>query len=200
MLSEVFLFLIGCIFGHVLPRFPVLLMSRGRGFNTHFPPHPQPVPLGPHLNQRILHLRTFYWLSLVVAVLPLGLGLASVRWGNAAFGFGLWLSSGWLVLSRLQTFLGGLSPPWSRSMAIELQMIINESSGERACCSWPTPVWGVTEVRCTNCTSTLRKMARPDLGRKRTDGRVVGLLRLLISDGYPIITERHHLQLIAEEE
>ena len=43
-------------------------------------------------------------------------------------------------------------------------------------------------------------MARPDLGRKRTDGRVVGLLRLLISDGYPIITERHHLQLIAEEE
>ena len=111
MIEAILLFSLGSFIGHVLPRFPVLVLSRGRGFNVHFPPHPDPVPLGPHLNQRVLHLRTFYWLSLIVALIPLSVGYASVRWGNPAFGFGLWLSSGWLVLNRLQALIGGQKPP-----------------------------------------------------------------------------------------
>jgi hypothetical protein len=189
MISQFLLFLFGAFLGHFLPRFPVLLMSRGRGFNLHFPPHPEPVPLGPHLNQRVLHLRMFYWLSLVVVVVPMAVGLASVRWGNPAFGFGLWLASGWLVLNRLQSLIGGAKPPWTRAMAEELQGVINLSSSEASCCAWSTPVWGVTNVRCSNCDKRLLIMARPDLGRKRRDGRFFGYLRLLISDGYPLIAQ-----------
>ncbi|MDA8690610.1 hypothetical protein N9M86_05980, partial [Euryarchaeota archaeon] len=66
-------------------------------------------------------MRMFYWMSFVVVVLPLGLGLASVRWGNAAFGFGLLTSSSWLVFNRLQYFVGGMVPPWTRDMANQLQ-------------------------------------------------------------------------------
>ena len=89
MIEATLLFLLGSLIGHVLPRFPVLLLSRGRGFNLHFPPHPEPMPLGPHLNQWVLHLRTFYWLGLIVTLIPLGVGIISVRWGNSASGFGL---------------------------------------------------------------------------------------------------------------
>ena len=187
LLAQTSLFVFGAFIGHVLPRFPVLLMSRGRGFNVHFPPHPDPIPLGAHLNQRILHLRTFYWLSLVVVLVPMAVGLASVRWGNAAFGFGLWLSAGWLLLNRLQTFIGGSPAPWTRSMAESLQEVINKSTSEERCCVWPTPIWGVTRVSCSNCETILLDMPRPDLGRKRTDGRIMGMLRLLISDGYPMV-------------
>ena len=187
MIEAIVLFSLGSFIGHVLPRFPVLLLSRGRGFNVHFPPHPDPVPLGPHLNQRVLHLRTFYWLSLIVAVIPLSVGFASVRWGNPAFGFGLWLSSGWLVLNRLQALIGGQKPPWTRAMAEQLQIVMDGTKGSLACCSWPAPAWGMTRVRCGNCNKVLLKAARPDLGRKRSDGRIVGMLRLLVSDGYPMI-------------
>ena len=86
-------FTLGIIIAIVLPRFPVLLMSRTKGFNTKFPPHPEAIPLSPYLTQRVLHMRMFYWMSLVVVILPLGLGIASIRWGNAAFGYGLWVSS-----------------------------------------------------------------------------------------------------------
>jgi len=34
----------------------------------------------------------------------------------------------------------------------------------------------------------LLRLARPDLGRRRTDGRIMGLVRLLISDGYPLVS------------
>ena len=53
----------GALIGHVGPRLPTLLLTRGRGFNVHFSEHPEPVALSPHLTQRILHLRAFYWLS-----------------------------------------------------------------------------------------------------------------------------------------
>lgn len=188
MIESILLFLLGSFIGHVLPRFPVLLLSRGRGFNLHFPPHPESMPLGPHLNQRVLHMRTFYWLGLVVALIPLIVGIISVRWGNAAFGFGLWLSAGWFALNRLQSLIGGQKPPWTRAMAEELQGIINVSRSETACCSWAVPVWDVTKVRCDTCNKTLRRMPRPDLGRKRSDGRLLGMLRLLISDGYPMVS------------
>ena len=188
VLDSFLLFFFGALIGHVVPRFPVLLLSRGRGFNVHFPPHPEAMPLGPHLNQRILHLRTFYWLSLVVVIVPLAVGLASVRWGNAAFGFGLWLAGGWLVINRLQSFIGGPKPPWTMDMAEQLQTVMNRSSSDAACCAWPVPVWGITEVRCSNCDARLLRLARPDLGRRRTDGRIMGLVRLLISDGYPLVS------------
>jgi len=136
LLAAIGFFFLGVLLGTFLPRFPFLMLSRTRGFNTKFPPHPEPIPLSPHLTQRVLHMRMFYWMSFVVVVLPLGLGLASVRWGNAAFGFGLLTSSSWLVFNRLQYFVGGMVPPWTRDMANQLQIIANEAEVSGGCCNW----------------------------------------------------------------
>jgi|TARA_B110000967_G_C18865571_1_gene552521 hypothetical protein len=177
----------GCI-GHILPRFPFLMMSRTKGFNTHFPRHPEAIPLSPQLTQRILHMRMFYWMGLIVVLLPLILGLVSVRWGDAAFGFGLWIASGWYLLNRLQSLFGGQTPPWTKKMALELQVLSNQAEQPGACCNWASPSWQIKGVVCMNCNSKLSNMLRPDLGRKRSERRPIGFFRLLLSDGYPMVS------------
>ena len=37
-----------------------------------------------------------------------------------------------------------------------------------------------------NMRRRLARVARPDLGRPRSEGRLSGMLRLLITDGYPL--------------
>ncbi len=185
--SSVGLFLMGTCIGFVAPRLPTLWMTRAKGFNRRFPPHPEPVPLSPYLTQRVLHLRTFYWLSFVLGLLLLAFGGASLRWGSPPFGFGLWIAVAWMMLSRLQRLAAGRPAPWSHAMAVELQSIMNRSRHEAACCARPDPVWDVACVRCEACSAVLSRMARPDLGRPRSDGRIRGTLRLLITDGYPLV-------------
>lgn len=184
--ASVGLFVLGAGIGHVAPRLPTLWMTRAKGFNGRFPPHPQPVPLSPYLTQRVLHLRTFYWLSFVLGALLLAFGGASLRWGSAPFGFGLWIAAAWMMLSRLQNAVAGRPAPWSHAMALELQGVMDRSRYEGACCAHPEPVWDVACVQCAVCNAVLASMARPDLGRPRADGRLVGGLRLLITDGYPL--------------
>jgi len=166
---------------------PGILITRGKGFNVNFPPHPESIPLTPYLTQRVLHMRMFYWLGLVAAIIPLAFGLISLRWGNVPFGFGLWLSSGWFILSRLQSFMGGPKPPWTLDVAERLQIIINDSkSDDSACCNFSSPEWLLTGVYCSVCSKELENMPRPDLGRKRSDGFFMGFIRLLSSDGHPM--------------
>ena len=185
VLEVVALFSLGAGIGHVGPRLPTLLMTRAKGFNLRFPPHPEPVPLSPYLTQRVLHLRVFYWLSLVVGLLVLAFGAASLRWGSPVFGFGLWVASTWMILSRLQMYLAGRPAPWTKHLAVELQSVMNRSRTE-ACCSVPTPSWMLQAISCTTCGAVLSRTPRPDLGRPRSDGRLSGTLRLLITDGYPL--------------
>ena len=188
LIAGVGFFTLGCSIGHILPRFPYLLLSRTKGFNTRFPPHPEAIPLSPYLTQRVLHMRMFYWMGLVVVFLPLAVGLASVRWGDAAFGFGLWIASGWYLLNRIQSLFGGQTPPWTKKMAIELQILLNQEEYSDGCCNWTSPYWQVTGVFCVNCNAKLSDMSRPDLGRKRSERRPFGFIRLLLSDGYPIVS------------
>ena len=177
----------GAFIGHLGPRLPVLIMTRGRGFNLRFEPHPEPMALTPHLTQRVLHLRTFYWSALLIALLLLAFGGASLRWGSAPFGFGLWLASSWLILSRLQAALGGGRPaPWTLEMAERLQLVMNTASSDQRCCESAQPHWYHDGVVCRSCGTLHANMARPDLGRRRSDGRLMGWVRLLISDGYPL--------------
>ena len=103
------------------------------------------------------------------------------KWGNTAFGFGLWISSGWYILSRLQTFVGGQPPPWTLEMAQRLQIVADKSDSDQKCCANPSPVWETMSVSCRVCSKTLDDMARPDLGRKRIDGFFTGGLRLLLA-------------------
>ena len=105
LVSSSLYFISGFIIAFLFPRLPGVLVTRGKGFNLNFPPHPEPIPLSPHLTQRVLHMRMFYWLGLIVSLIPLLFGFLSVKWGNVPFGFGLWLSSGWFILSRLQIFI-----------------------------------------------------------------------------------------------
>jgi len=184
--SSVALFVAGCAIGHVGPRLPTLFMTRAKGFNVRFPAHPEPVELTPYLTQRILHLRTFYWLSFVLAGVVLLFGAASLRWGSAPFGFGLWVASSWTVLSRLQHQLAGRPAPWSHGMAVELQRIMDRPRHHEGCCQHPSPLWMSAGIRCATCEAVLSTLARPDLGRPRSDGRIRGTVRLLITDGHPM--------------
>ena len=179
------LFAMGAGIGHIGPRLPTLWMTRAAGFNRRFPPHPAPVPLSPYLTQRVLHMRVFYWLSFVLAALVLVFGAASLRWGSAVFGFGLWVASTWTVLSRIQSLLAGRPAPWSKELAVHLQTVGNQSTLV-PCCDEPFPVWGMRSIDCSECGTVLSRTARPDLGRTRSDGWMAGTLRLLMTDGYPM--------------
>ena len=179
------LFAMGAGIGHIGPRLPTLWMTRAAGFNRRFPPHPEPVPLSPYLTQRVLHMRVFYWLSFVLAALVLVFGAASLRWGSAMFGFGLWVASTWTVLSRIQSLLAGRPAPWSKELAVHLQTVVNQSTLV-PCCDEPFPVWGMRSIDCSECGTVLSRSARPDLGRTRSDGWMAGTLRLLMTDGYPM--------------
>ena len=179
------LFAMGAGIGHIGPRLPTLWMTRAAGFNRRFPPHPEPVPLSPYLTQRVLHMRVFYWLSFVLAALVLVFGAASLRWGSAVFGFGLWVASTWTVLSRIQSLLAGRPAPWSKDLAVPLQSVVNQSTLV-PCCDEPFPVWGMRSIDCSECGTVLSRTARPDLGRTRSDGWMAGTLRLLMTDGYPM--------------
>ena len=178
------LFAMGAGIGHIGPRLPTLWMTRAAGFNRRFPPHPEPVPLSPYLTQRVLHMRVFYWLSFVLAALVLVFGAASLRWGSAVVGFGLWVASTWTVLSRIQSLLAGRPAPWSKELAVHLQTVVNQSTLV-PCCDEPFPVWGMRSIDCSECGTVLSRTARPDLGRTRSDGWMAGTLRLLMTDGYP---------------
>ena len=179
------LFAMGAGIGHIGPRLPTLWMTRAAGFNRRFPPHPEPVPLSPYLTQRVLHMRVFYWLSFVLASRVLVFGAASLRWGSAMFGFGLWVASTWTVLSRIQSLLAGRPAPWSKELAVHLQTVVNQSTLV-PCCDEPFPVWGMRSIDCSECGTVLSRTARPDLGRTRSDGWMAGTLRLLMTDGYPM--------------
>jgi hypothetical protein len=160
-------------------------MTRARGFNRRFPAHPQPVPLSPYLTQRVLHMRSFYWLSFVLGAIVLVFGAASLRWGSPIFGFGLWVASSWMMLSRLQLLIAGRPAPWTSDLAVELQSIMNRSRTE-PCCSVPQPKWELQSISCSTCRAVLSRTARPDLGRPRSEGRIAGFFRLLMTDGYPL--------------
>ncbi len=45
--ATVLLMALGAFIGHVGPRLPVLIMTRSKGFNLRFEPHPEPMALTP---------------------------------------------------------------------------------------------------------------------------------------------------------
>lgn len=189
LFAPVMYFSFGFIVAFLFPRLPIIMITRGKGFNTSFPEHPLPIPLSPKLTQRVLHMRMIYWMGFVVATIPLLFGLISIKWGNTAFGFGLWLSSGWFILSRLQTFVGGPKPPWTLGMAQRLQTVMDGTKSDSTCCNYPRPEWQILTVSCSTCGKVLDRIPRPDLGRKRMDGFFIGGFRLLLTDGYPTVSD-----------
>ena len=187
MWDILFEFLTGVILAHLITRVPLLTFPRARSWNQQFPPHPEPIPVNSHLIQRVLHMRIFHWLALVFAIIPLLFGWFSLGYGSAPIGFGMWTVSGWLILSRVTMALSGEEIPWTRQLAMRLQLVKNVSESEDSCCSFSNPVWEITAVRCMICEKNLLNIARPDLGRPRSDGWIMGFVRLIITDGKPIV-------------
>ena len=172
---------------YLITRIPFLTFPRVKSWNEQFPPHPEPVYVDGHLIQRVLHMRLFYWLALVFAIIPLTFGWVSLAHGSAAFGFGLWAVSGWLVLSRITALAAGEDAPCTKQLAMRLQQVRNMSESADSCCAFSQPLWEVTAIRCKACGKILLNEPRPDLGRPRSDGWIMGFVRLAITDGRPIM-------------
>jgi hypothetical protein len=182
-----FNFSIGFVFAHIVVRVPMLTFPRMKSWNDQFTPHPEPIFVDGELLRRVLDMRNFYWLALFFAIIPLTFGWLSLKYGNAPLGFGMWLSAGWTVLSRITSVIDEDGPSWSKQLAMRLQVVRNDAESDSSCCDYPVPVWGVMSVRCDVCSKVLLSEPRPDLGRPRSDGWIRGLLRLLVTDGKPIV-------------
>ena len=177
---------LGFCIGIIGPRLPNLFMTRTKGFNTHFPPHPEPIPLTPHLTQRIIHMKKYYHAGLLLAALIFGFGYVSLKYGSGPFGFGMWIGAGWFGLSRLQQLFLGDRGPWGGQLAEEIQVVKN-SIEKTPCCETPQMSWHLKDIRCDRCHVVAKNILRPDLGRKQSDGFFRGAIRLLLTDGYPIL-------------
>ena len=100
MWLEIFSFFVGLFFSHAVFRIPLLIFPRMKSWNDQFTPHPEPVNVDGELLLRVLHMRNFYYLGLFFAFIPLVFGWFSIKYGNSPLGFGLWLASGWLIISN----------------------------------------------------------------------------------------------------
>ena len=149
-------FLFGAVFAHLITRIPFLTFPRIKSWNEQFPPHPEPIFVDAHLIQRVLHMRLFYWLALVFSLIPLFFGWFSLRYGSASLGFGMCSVSCWLILTRATAFISKEYAPWTKDIAIQLQLVKNDCDSEKSCCSIPHPVWQLTAVRCVNCGRNLK--------------------------------------------
>ena len=187
MWSTVLEFSFGAILAHLIVRVPFLTFPRMKSWNEQFPPHPEAVYIDSHLIQRVMHMRIFYWVALIFALIPLSFGWFSLQYGSAPIGFGMWTVSGWLILSRLTGLISGEEASWSKQLAMRLQLVKNNSESENSCCNLPSPMWEVTAVRCRTCGKNLLNVSRPDLGRPRSDGWIMGFVRLLLTDGRAVV-------------
>lgn len=186
MLGIAFRLVLGVLLGHLLPRLPMLILCRTKGFNLRFAPHPAPVRLGPHLTARVLLMRRLWWGTLPLTLLPMAFGAASLRSGDAAFGFGLWAGAGWTAIQRLVALTNAKDVPVTMTTALRLQAVMNACDEETACCAHPEPVWEVMGIRCAACRTELDPMPRPDLGRPRSERWPVAMLRLWMADGHAL--------------
>ena len=80
-------------------------------------------------------------------------------------------------------------PPWTLGMAQRLQTVMDGTKSDSTCCNYPRPEWQILTVSCSTCAKVLDKIPRPDLGRKRMDGFFAGGFRLLLTDGYPTVSD-----------
>ena len=176
---------LGALVGLTIPSLPTLVLTRGKAFNRRFPPHPEAIPVDGVLLQRVLTMGRMHQWGIAFGLLPLGFGWLILSYSSAmGLGLGLLLGGGWGSLIRTASLIDGDLSPWPRSMAHQLHGA-REQVGVKACCPNPLPQWEVRSVRCGGCRALLLDLPRPDLGRPRADGIIMGSLRVLLSGGHP---------------
>ena len=81
--------IVGLFFGIVLPRIPLLFFTRFLNLERDLTPHPDPIPIGVPLVQRLLLMRRIHTMCWLIALLPLGLGFLILKSSPAPFAVGL---------------------------------------------------------------------------------------------------------------
>ncbi len=198
---------VGMLVGMILPRFPLLFFTRFLNMERELSPHPDPIRVDIPLIQRMLLMRRVHMMCWLIATLPLALGIFVLRNSPEPFALGLVAGVSWFAISRIVPLdinqgLGVI--PLSM-----IKSINNLREPETECCKDPELQWEVRYVRCKECRRILLDLPRPDLGRIRSDGRMMGSLRILLMDGrsiYPSSKESavfegpELLRKVAEEE
>ena len=113
MWSTVLEFSFGAILAHLIVRVPFLTFPRMKSWNEQFPPHPEAVYIDSHLIQRVMHMRIFYWVALIFALIPLVFGWFSLQYGSAPIGFGMW------SFRVVDTFTINRSYFWRRGIMVQ---------------------------------------------------------------------------------
>ena len=203
ILTNILWLTFGGLIGFVLPRVPILFFTRLKSHNFMFPPHPDPVPINSDLLHRILNLRRLYWMSIFFTIPSLIFGWILITWATSPMGFGLFLASGWTIVSRLlpDSTQTKYNYPYSLRLIFDLNLLINSSrlndvlskegmeiNENLICCTEIDAKWEISSVRCSNCNRLLLNYPRPDLGRPRIDGKFKGGIRLLLLDSRPLLT------------
>lgn len=186
MMAVLMSFGLALLVGLYLPRLPLTVLPRLRAMDGNLVPFPDAQPVNVDLVAQLLLLRRLWHLSFLFALLPILLGLFVLTLQADPVAFGLFIGGGWAMLSRILPEEGFELPmPYSMQLIGEVNQIRRSESD---CCESPDIRWEVTAIRCRACRHVHCSRARPDLGRKRTDG-LVGTVRLLILDGHPLLTE-----------
>ncbi len=173
---------VGLFLGIFLPRIPLLFFTRFLNLERELPPHPDPIPIGIPLIQRLLLMRRVHAMCWLIAILPIGLGYLILKSSPEPFAVGLVAGGSWFILSRLVPLNMGTG---FRILPLALvQEINNLRVPETRCCNQQQLQWEIRTIRCNNCRSIVMEKPRPDLGRIRSDGKLMGTFRVLLMDGH----------------
>ena len=146
-------------------------------------------------------------MSIFFTIPSLFYGWVMITWTASPMGFGLFLASGWTIVSRLlpDSAQTQYKYPYSLNLIFDLNLLINSSRlndvlAEEGleidegliCCKDIDSQWEIACVRCSNCNRVLLDFPRPDLGRIRADGMIKGGIRLLLLDSRPLLTLKNN--------
>ena len=179
--ADVTRLIVGLLIGMLIPRLPLLFFTRFLNMERELTPHPDPIPVGVPLVQRLLLMRRVHTMCWIVAALPLLLGLLIIKSSPDPFALGMVAGVSWFAISRAIP-----QDPNSGFGILPLSLIQdinNLREPETVCCKRQLLQWEVRAIRCRHCRSMAMNVPRPDLGRMRSDGRMMGSLRVLLMDG-----------------
>ena len=178
---QVMLLFIGLILGMIIPRLPLLLFTRFLGLERGLSPHPDPITVDIPLIQRMLLMRRVHIMCWLLAFLPLCFSVAIMKASPEPFAMGMFAGVIWFTISRV------VPPHLESGFGIMPMTLVREVNNLRQpdspCCETPSPQWEVRSIRCKYCRKLILNKPRPDLGRIRSDGRMLGGLRILLMDG-----------------
>lgn len=181
---EITRFVVALSISWFVTRIPLFLLPRIALHELPLVDHPAPPPVDEALILQLLRVRRAYWASIPIGLVPIALGLLMIIQSPSSFGFGLIVGASWVLIARITPFT--LNPigryPYAMGLIHELNQISLEPT---PCCADSSPIWEIDGVRCASCNRLLLAESRPDIGRRRSDKFLLGVMRVILLDGRP---------------